>query len=30
MEVTFDSYLLAHQACWNLMAMSFQGIAAMN
>lgn len=29
-EVTFDSYLLAHQACWNLMAMSFQGISAMN
>jgi D-amino peptidase len=29
-EVTFDSYLLAHQACWNLVAMSFQGIAALN
>ena len=27
-EVKFDSYLLAHQACWNLMAMSFQGIAS--
>ncbi len=27
-EVTFDSYLVAHQACWNLMAMSFQGIAS--
>lgn len=29
-EVKFDSYLLAHQACWNLMAMSFQGISSMN
>ncbi len=27
-EVQFDSYLLAHQACWNLMAMSGQGIAS--
>lgn len=27
-EVTFDSYEIAHQACWNLMAMSFQGIAS--
>lgn len=30
LEVKFDSYLLAHQACWNLMAMSAQGIAAQN
>ncbi len=30
MEVTFDSYELAHQACWNLMAMSAQGIASQN
>jgi D-amino peptidase len=30
LEVTFDSYLLAHQACWNLMSMSQQGIAAHN
>jgi D-amino peptidase len=30
LEVKFDSYLLAHQACWNLVAMSFQGIAAQN
>jgi D-amino peptidase len=28
LEVQFDSYLLAHQACWNLMTMSAQGIAA--
>jgi D-aminopeptidase len=28
LEVQFDSYLLAHQACWNLMAMSAQGISA--
>lgn len=30
MEVKFDSYLKAHQACWVLMAMSFQGIGALN
>lgn len=30
LEVSFDSYLLAHQACWNLVAMSFQGIAALH
>jgi D-amino peptidase len=30
MEVEFDSYELAHQACWNLMAMSSQGIASQN
>lgn len=29
-EVSFESYELAHQACWNLMAMSSQGIAAQN
>ena len=28
LEVTFDSYLEAHRACWNLMAMSFEGISA--
>lgn len=27
-EVKFDTYLVAHQACWNLMSMSFQGIAS--
>jgi D-amino peptidase len=30
MEVEFDSYELAHQACWNLMAMSSQGISSQN
>lgn len=27
-EVTFDSYREAHRACWNMMAMSNQGIGA--